>query len=539
MILLHKAFKTLLFTATLLIAGYSWSAVFTAQGYDRHVELSCKELCKPDQQYQLQLSVNGGPWQQRGQISTAVVLDFTSDLGRNLSLSYRLTQADHQVIASATTATKDFSDDQLLDMVQRYTFRYFWDHADPETGWARERIPNPKDGDIITSGGTGFGIAALITGAERGWISKEQAVQRMLKITAALTKLERFHGMWAHWYNHKTHKVHNFSKYDDGGDIVESAFVAQGLLTARQYFSGTTAQEQQLRTEITQLWHQMEWSWYTQGKDILYWHWSKNHGWAMDHPIKGYNEALIVYVLAAASPTHPISDAPYHKGWAGKKVDTFRNHQEYYGMTLPLGNKEQKGGPLFFAHYSFMGLDPRGLQDKYANYWQQNVRHTLINRAYSIDNPFGWKGYSENFWGLTAGDHLPKGYSAHAPGVHSDKGTVIPTAALSSMPYTPQESMQVLKNLYYNHGKALFGEMGFYDAINLSVSEDPALQVRTTYLAIDQGPIVGMIENYRSALLWTHFMRDPDVRKGLNKLGFTINGQAIHEQPVTKQLQAH
>lgn len=520
--------KLLLSSAVLLVSACCWASGFTVTGYDRHVELQCTELCKADQTYPLQVSVNGGSWQSRGQLQGESLVDFTGDLGRNLQLRYQLLSANKKdVLAVAAANTRDFSDDELLEMVQRYTFRYFWEHADPTTGWAKERMPNPRDGDIVTSGGTGFGIAALITATERGWVSREAVVDRMLKITAASEQLERFKGMWAHWYNPVTGSVHNFSAYDDGGDIVESAFLAQGLLTARQYFNKNNAKEKQLRQEISALWQSMEWSWYTKGENILYWHWSKNHGWAMNHPIKGYNEALIVYVLAAASPTHPISEAPYHKGWAADTVKTFRNGEDYYGISLPLGDKSQKGGPLFFAHYSFMGLNPRGLQDRYANYWQQNRRHTLINRAYSMDNPFGWQGYSEDLWGLTAGDHVPEGYSAHAPGMYSDRGTIVPTGALSSMPYTPEYSMQVLKNLYYNHGKYMFGPVGFYDSINLSASTDPAKQVRQNYLAIDQGPIVGMIENYRTALLWNHFMQDPDVRRGLHKLGFTINRQPI------------
>jgi len=530
--LLKQFLKTLALSAALALCTSSWAASFTATGYDSHVELECIELCKADQTYLLRLSVNNGAWQQRGQLQGQSLLDFTTDLGRNLALRYQLVSAEqNKVLAQASTSTRDFSDDELLEMVQRYTFRYFWDHADPATGWAKERIPNPRDGDVITTGGTGFGIAALITAAERGWVSREAIVERLLKITAAADKLERFHGIWAHWYKPQTNQVHSFSKYDDGGDLVESAFLAQGLLTARQYFDENTPKEQQLRQNITALWQSMEWSWYSKGENILYWHWSKNHGWAMNHPIKGYNEALIVYVLAAASPTYAISAAPYHQGWAADSVKTFRNGEDYYGMVLPLGDKSQKGGPLFFAHYSFMGLDPQGLQDKYAHYWQQNVRHSLINRAYSIDNPFGWKGYGEDLWGLTAGDHLPQGYNAHAPGMHSDKGTIVPTAALSSMPYTPEHSMRVLKNLYYKHGKTIFGPAGFYDAINLSVSTEPEQQVRKTYLAIDQGPIVGMIENHRTALLWRHFMRDPDVQQGLHKLGFSIQGQPI--QPLS------
>ncbi len=492
------------------------------------MELSWEDIYQAGKQYQLYASVSGGKWLPRAVVTSDSAIDFTGDLGRNLQLKYRLTEKDSsKVLATASASTRDFSDEELLEMVQKYTFRYFWDYADQNSGWARERTPNMKNGDIITSGGTGFGIASVIAGAERGWISRDQAVDRMLKLTKSLTEFERFHGMWAHWYDADSQEVFHFSEFDDGGDTVESAFMAQGLLTARQYFDGNTAKEKQLRKEITQLWESMEWDWYTKGENVIYWHWSKNHGWKMNHPIKGYNEALIVYVLAASSPTHAISDTAYHKGWAGWDVPTFRNYEDYYGMVLPLGNREHKGGPLFFAHYSFMGLDPRGLRDRYANYWQQNKRHTLINRAYCLDNPYGWEGYGEDFWGLTAGDNVPSGYTAHAPGFQRDHGTITPTAALSSMPYTPKESIQVLKNLYYNHGKELFGEMGFYDGINLSVSDKPEEQVRKTYLAIDQGPIVGMIENYRSGLLWDHFMRDPDVRRGLNKLGFTVGGREI------------
>ncbi|NMH61489.1 beta-glucosidase [Alteromonas sp. MYP5] len=502
----------------------------TAEGYDSHVELDWSDIYQQGAEYELRVSTGGDDWAVRTTTKESKVIDFVNDLGTALSLKYKLfdvSNGKEKEVAEARAKTRVFNDDELLDMVQQYTFRYFWDFADEKSGWARERSPNMKDGDIITSGGTGFGIASVITGAERGWITREQAVNRMLKLTKSLREFERFHGMWGHWYQADTQEIFHFSKYDDGGDTVESAFMAQGLLTARQYFDGDSAEEQQLRKEITELWEAMEWDWYTKGEDVIYWHWSKNHGWKMDHPIKGYNEALIVYVLAASSPTHGTSDKPYHQGWAGWNVPTFRNYEDYYGMSLPLGNKEHKGGPLFFAHYSFMGLDPRGLQDRYANYWQQNVRHTLINRAYCLDNPYGWEGYGEDFWGLTAGDKVPEGYTAHAPGFQRDHGTITPTAALSSMPYTPEESMKVLKNLYRNHGRELFGEMGFYDGINLSVSDDPSEQVRKTYLAIDQGPIVGMIENHRSGLLWRYFMRDPDVRRGLNKLGFTVN----NEQP--------
>jgi hypothetical protein len=187
------------------------------------------------------------------------------------------------------------------------------------------------------------------------------------------------------------------------------------------------------------------------------------------------------------------------------------NGKSFYDYTLPVGS--DYGGPLFFAHYSFLGLDPRNLQDAYADYWQQNEHHTRINRAYCIDNPQQYAGYSENNWGLTASDnHL--GYAAHSPA--HDLGVITPTAALSSFPYTPEASMDALHFFYYTLGDRLWGEYGFYDAFNVTEG-----WYAGSYLAIDQGPIIIMIENYRTALLWELFMSVPEVWQGLEKLGFT------------------
>ena len=188
-----------------------------------------------------------------------------------------------------------------------------------------------------------------------------------------------------------------------------------------------------------------------------------------------------------------------------------RNGKEYYGIKLPLGS--DKGGPLFFTHYSFLGLDPRGLSDAYADYWEQNVAHTRINHAYCKANPKKYAGYSDECWGLTASDIL-NSYTASSP--TNDKGTIAPTAALSSMPYTPEESMKALRYFYYVLGDRLFKEYGFRDAFNLSSS-----WFASSYIAIDQGPIVVMIENYRTGLLWDNFMKNEDVQKGLARLGFT------------------
>lgn len=503
-----------------------------ATGYDSHVELTWESAHQNTKVlWRIYAKAAGAEkFALRGETTDPFYLDFVTDLGRNISLTYRLVSVvngqEQKEFSQTSASVRDFSDEELLEMVQRYTFRYFWDYGNKKTGLSYERSPNPH-GSIVTIGGSGFGVLAIIVGAERGWITRDEALDRLLTATRFLEETDRFHGMWAHWYNAETGKVREFGKMDNGGDIVESSFLMQGLLTARQYFSGSAKKEKELRDRITRLWHQMEWDWYTKGENKLIWHWSPDFDFAKEHVIRGYDECFITYILAVSSPTHAIPVEAYHETWAGWDNENFANYNEYYGMILPLGNKRWFGGPLFFAHYSYLGLDPRGLSDVYANYWEQNRRHTLINRAYCIDNPYGYVGYGEDFWGLSAGDKVPEGYTAHAPGYRRDFGTITPTAALSSMPYTPDESMKVLKNLYRNHGRELWGPYGFYDGINLTVSDNPAEQVRKTYIGIDQGPIVVMIENYRSALLWNYFMKDKDVLKGLKVLGFKRFGKEI------------
>ena len=398
-------------------------------------------------------------------------------------------------------------DEELLTLVQQQTFKYFWDFAHPVSGMARERNTS---GDVVTSGGSGFGIMALIVGIERNFITRAEGLERMAKILTFLEGADRFHGAWPHWINGNTGDVVPFSPDDNGGDLVETSFLIQGLLTFRQYLDAANATEKSLIDRINVLWHGVEWDWYTRGgEDVLYWHWSPDKQWLMNHPIRGYNEALITYFLATASPSHPVSTSAYHQGWAGN--GSIISNKTFYGVTLPLGY--DYGGPLFFAHYSFLGLDPRGLQDTYADYWTQNVNHSKINHAYAVDNPKNFVGYSDENWGLTASDNH-QGYSAHSP--TNDLGVISPTAALSSFPYTPQESMKALKFFYYGLGDRLWGPYGFYDAFNLTEG-----WTADSYLAIDQGPTIVMIENYRTGLLWDLFMSAPEVTTGMDKLGFT------------------
>ncbi len=408
------------------------------------------------------------------------------------------------------------TDEELLDLVQEKTFQYFWDGAEPESGMARERyhIAGDFSGHVVTTGGSGFGIMAIIVGIERGFITREEGVDRLEQIINFLSETNRYRGAWPHWLHGETGATLPFSQFDDGGDLVETAFMIQGLLTAKQYLLNGNEREIELAGKIEELWHAVEWNWYRQdGQNVLYWHWSPNHGWAMNHAIRGYDEALIVYILAASSPTHSIPPEVYHEGWA-RNGNIKANFTSFgYDLTLRHNGAGQFGGPLFWAHYSYLGLDPRNLEDQYANYWEHNVNHTLINRAYCISNPNGFEGYGENSWGLTA-SYSPGGYSAHSP--HNDLGVISPTAALSSIPYTPEYSMDAMRYFYEELGNRLWGKYGFYDAFSETENWFPA-----RYLAIDQGPIVIMIENYRTGLLWDLFMQNEDVQAGLDKLGFS------------------
>jgi hypothetical protein len=403
------------------------------------------------------------------------------------------------------------SDTALLELVQKQSFRYFWDFAHPVSGLARERsnITEEYGWETTTTGGTGFGIMSIIVAVERGWITRDTAVKHLLKMLKFLRRADKYHGVFPHWLNGETGKVIPFSSKDDGGDLVETSYLFQGLLCARQYFSQNNSSENKLRQQINWLWNEVEWDWYTRGGiSVLYWHWSPNHGWSMNNEIRGWNECLITYVLAASSNSYPIKPEVYHRGWANS--NHFKNQREYYNIKLPLGF--DYGGPLFFAHYSFLGIDPRGLKDRYADYWEQNKSHTLINREHCIRNPKNFKGYGANCWGLTASDnHL--GYGAHSP--TEDLGVISPTAALSSFPYTPEYSMQALKHFYFNLGDKIWGEYGFVDAFNESAN-----WYAKSYLAIDQGPIIVMMENYRSGLLWNLFMGTPEIQAGMKKLGF-------------------
>lgn len=503
----------------------------SATGYERHVSLSWEPISADDlQRVRIERSVGGRPFepvgiQRPGRGRYADVLD-----GPGTTVAYRVRAVDYHgnvsnASATVETTTRPMTDAELLTMVQHASFRYYWEGAHPEAGMALEN--RPGDPNLVATGASGFGIMALLVGVERGFITRVQGRERMRTILDFLETADRFHGAFPHFLNGKTGEVRpHFGDYDDGGDLVETSFLMQGLLAARQYFRN----DQQIYDRITALWEGVEWDWYRRSEDskFLYWHWSPNHGWKLDHPLIGWNETMITYLLAIASPTHSVPARLYHTGWAGTSEraveyrqawgktthgDHYVNGHSYYDTELPVG--VGRGGPLFFTHYSFLGFDPRGKRDRYTNYFENNRRIAQISRAYSVDNPMGHEGYGADAWGLTASDG-PDGYHPHEAIPRHDTGTITPTGALASFPYTPDASMAALKHFYRDRAEQLWGIYGFRDAYN-----PEADWVSPIFMGLNQAPIVVMIENHRSELVWNQFMANPEIGRALDAIGFS------------------
>ena len=491
---------------------------FTADGYPAHVHLTWSE--NVGSTYDIYRAGNSGKFVHCAQVSGGEYMDFSIGKSeKSREYTYRICPSGFPVDSASAFEVKAevpaACDSVLLDMVQKYTLRYFVDFAHPKTGLARERS-NDLNGDIVTTGGTGFGLMAMIAGVERGFVPREKVLQIIGKTVTFLEECEKFHGAWAHWYDGDSGKTFSFSQYDNGGDIVETAFLVEGLLTVRQWLADSDdPAEKELAERCDKLWKGVEWDWYTRGEDALYWHWSKDHGWKMNHKIRGFDETFIAYVLGVSSPTHPISPKVYETCYKDSPV--YFNGKEYYGIRLDLGM--EYGGPLFFTHYSFIGMDPRALNVDGFDLYERNKAHSLIHYRYAIDNPKGHAGLGADLWGFTSSEDPLVGYTSHHPNTDAENGTVSPTAAVSSIVYTPEESLGVIRHLYYDLGSKVFGKYGFYDAYNPSMVDGQ--QVVKTFLAIDQGPQVGMIENYRSGLLWDLFMTAPEIQNGLERLGFT------------------
>ena len=506
-------------------------AAVTVQGYERHLDISWQPSSAPELlAYRIYRSWDGITFAPVGtqQGSRTRWVDFLET--RDGQAYYRVTALDlagneSPPSPTARGRTRALTDDELVSMVQESCFRFYWESAHPVAGLAPEVWPG--DPNLLALGGNGFGVMALLVAAERQFVTRDQATARLLKIVRFLAKADRFHGAWPHFLNGNTGKtIPFFGKYDNGGDLVETAFMIQGLLAARRYFDGDTIAEREVRDTITRLWRDVEWDWYrrTPGGDVLYWHWSPDYGFYIGHPLVGWNETMIVYLLAIASPTHPVPASLYYSGWAGTADlqvryrqgwsrttagDHYANGRSYYGIKLDVG--EGNGADLFFTHFSFMGFDPRGLRDRYTNYFSNNRAIALINRAYCIENPRHFVGYGPDCWGLSAGINSGGG----RPLPRDDNGTINIMASLASMPYTPKESLAALKHYYRDLGAKVWGIYGFHDGFNQT--EDWYEEI---YMALNQAPITVMVENHRTGLVWRLFMSNPEIRPALEAIGF-------------------
>jgi exo beta-1,2-glucooligosaccharide sophorohydrolase (non-reducing end) len=504
-----------------------------AIGYDRHVEVQWDPVNSPSlARYVIYRALDGQKFEPVG-IQLPGTNRYEDFLGKSgVTAQYRVGVSDWNYGTSyrptqVTAKTREFSDDELLTMLQEACFHYYWDGADPQSGMTRENIPG--DDRIVATGASGMGIAALIVGVDRGFITRAQGLERMAEIVNFLEHAERYHGAWSHFMDGSTGKTMPvFGMFDNGGDLVETSFLMEGLLAARQYFRGKSDAERDLYQRISQLWESVEWDWYRgpQPGDYLYWHWSREWAWQIQHPLIGFNEVMITYLLAMASPTHGVPAEMYYSGWAsqGQRAfdyrvgssgningDHYSNGHTYYGIKLDVG--VGSGGPLFFTHYSFLGFDPHRLHDRFtSSYFENNRNIALINRAYCVANPEHFEGYGPDAWGLTASDG-PDGYVPHAPDANDDRGTLTPTGALASFPYTPDASMAAFKHYYRDLGAQLWDVYGPRDAYN--AGQD---WVSLIYMGLNQAPIVVMIENHRTGLVWKNFMANPEIEGMLHRL---------------------
>lgn len=503
-----------------------------ARGYERHIDITWAPIKSSRlARYVIYRSLDGKSFRRIG-IQVPDITRFSDFLGKpGETAFYKVAASDESYRESALSApargaTHSMTDDELLSMLQEACFRYYWEAADPYSGMARENIPG--DDRIVATGASGFGIMTLVVGVDRGFIAREQGIERLTRIVSFLEKAPRYHGAWSHFMNGRTAQtIPLFGMFDNGGDIVETAFLIQGLLAARQYFHGSAPAEAALYKRITRLWEGVEWNWYriSRENEALYWHWSPEWTWHIHHRLTGFNEVMIVYLLGIASPTHPVPADLYYTGWAGQSEaavkyregwsgttdgDHYFNGNTYFGIKLDVG--VGRGGPLFFTHYSYMGFDPHSLTDRYTNYFENNRNIARINLAYCTENPEHHKGYGPDSWGLTASDG-PDGYAAEAPDPRDDLGTIAPTGALASFPYTPEASMAAFKHYYRDLGDRLWGIYGPRDAFNLDRDWWSPI-----YMGLNEAPIVVMTENYRTGLVWKLFQSNPEISSMLAKL---------------------
>ena len=431
--------------------------------------------------------------------------------------------------ASIEALPRVLDDEAFLELVQQTAFDYFWYEANPKNGLIKDRSTSGSASSIAA---VGFGLSALTVGVDRGWLSREEVRERVL------TTLEFFwnsphgpepdatgyKGFYYHFLNMETGRRNGTSELS----TIDTALLLGGVIHVKEYFDRDEADDLRIRALADSIYYRVEWDWAQVRPPRV------GHGWRPESGFirfdwGGYNEAMIVYLLAFGSPTHSIESNAW-TSWISSY--SFETHYGLQYVVFP---------PLFGHQYTHVWYDFRGIQDAYMrarslDYYENSRRATLANRAYAIANPKGWAHFGENEWGMTASDG-PDGYRARgAPPERNDDGTLTPTAAGGSVPFAPEETIAALRHMYDTYKRQLWWRYGFKDAYN------PARNwFATDHLGIDQGPIVLMIENYRTGAIWDTFMRNADVQRGLVKAGFTgmgVNVEAV-ETPGVSTFELH
>ena len=410
-------------------------------------------------------------------------------------------------------APRQLSDEEFLELVSHSAFDFFWYEANPENGLIKDRSTPTSNASIAS---VGFGLTGIPIAIDRGWIDRDEGLSRVLTTLQFFWSSSRgpdaagvtgYHGFYYHFLNMATGKRSGTTELS----TIDTSLLLGGVLFVREYFDGDDPQEEEIRALADSIYQRVDWNWASPRLPLVSLGWHPESGF-LPYDWTGYNEAMILYVLALGSPTHPIPANAWYGWTSGYDWET------YYRMTFI------RFPPLFGHQYTQVWVDFRGIQDAFTrnrdiDYFENSRRATLANRAYCVANPLGWEGYGPNLWGLTASDG-PTGYKARgAPPAQNDDGTIAPTAAGGSIVFTPDESIAALRHMYDAYRTRIWGPYGFRDAFNLEAD-----WFDTDYIGIDQGPILLMIENYRTEGVWERFMKNADILRGLERAGFQPTG---------------
>ena len=444
----------------------------------------------------------------------------------------------------STFAAAQKKRDPFLNLLQRRSFLYFWELSSAN-GLIPDRAPSPSFSSIAA---IGFALTSYICGVERKYITRKQAAQRTLSTLKFLWKAPQgrkihgcagYKGFFYHFLDMNTgHRYKNVEL-----SSIDTALLMAGVLVCQSYYNKDNVIERKIRDYALRLYSRVNWSWFQIRNLYLCLGWYPEKGF-LPYDWKGYNEAMILYILAMGSPTHPISG----KSW--------KNWTDSYLWGKFHGDPHVNFAPLFGHQYSHIWIDFRDIQDDYMrrkgiDYFENSRRAVYSNRGYCIANPYNWKGYSRNIWGLTACDgpgekfffrgskkFVFHGYGARGASLFEivDDGTIAPTAAGGSIPFAPEICIPALKKMYQIYGKHLFGKYGFYDAFNLTYRTEKSKRgwFDRDWLGIDNGPIVLMIENYYSELIWKWMKKNYYIVRGLKKAGF--QGGWLEKNPIYLKL---